>query len=1639
MPRPARRTVWLSSLLTAAAVTCVAVQPAVAAPQQPAVPAQVTADRPLTESEAIAKARTTGAPVPVEGATTPTDTLTANPDGSLTLTTAAQPVRKHVGTAWVGLDPTLHANADGTVAPAVTTSPVSFSGGGTAPIASLRSNGAGLQLTAPMTLPKPTLSGNRATYTGVLPDVDLVVTADTQGGFSQVFVVHTAAAATNPQLQTLTMATQATGATISADGNGNLTAADPHGRPVFAAPTPTMWDSSGAPAKALRVSVDGGELSLSPDAAMMQASGTKFPVFIDPTWTPVNQGKSAWATITKNFPSTFYYNKTPDPNGRMQVGNSGSGGIWSHTLLNFSIPSALAGATINEAKLTATEEWSYSCSARYVDVYAPSTTLSSSNAKWDSWSGVSLGSAVDSQNVAHGYNSSCPAASVGFNVLSTVQADVSGGKGTQTFVLTGRNEATDVNAYKEFNASSPQLSITYNHAPSKPVGLFTSPSTDCMASNPTIVGDADVSLFAPVRDPDGGQLSVAIDVWKTGTSPHQVVKSTGTNPLTPASGSNANLIVDENTLKTNSPGGVTQFSWQVKANDGIADSPLSDVCTFAFDPTRPGAPTVKVPNGGTQGQNVSVSVTPGPGTLPTAYTYQLNGRPPVTVAASNIDGGATFSIKPNRFANTIAVTAMSAGGNFGDTGSRPFTAVTAAVQGDHDLDGDGRPDLLAVGGANGLPAGLWQARGTAGVHLNAAMTDAGVNGTGVVPNHLATNLTAPTQYTGSQVITGHFTGGSQQDILVYYPGGDQIGTAVIITGSGDGSALQLENGASVLSAGTITDTAGVAPAQLVNAGNAASSGFLYPDLLGVTADGSALNYFPNSNGTGGYAMTYGLSRATPDGSAWGGWTLASNQSSSGATNLLLWKKSTGALYLWTGITVDYGAGTLAFAQQYSLGIWNAAKTLTLQLQLQDVNGDGTPDVRTVEDTRTGRTYPITISGGTATISTTPAADSLLAVSHDWPLNEGTGEVTDMAGSLTGTGAAWHRGDLFSPDLALDGTGGVVTIAAPGGAVDPASSFSISAWVKPADYRGTVFAQNGTSNATVRLYADRGTHHWSMAMSSSTTTAAYDTVSSADAIQLGVWVHLTGVFDVATHKMSLYIGAASTPPIAHTTTVATTGGVSIGDTQAGGLRDDVFNGQISSVQTYAVALSHADAVTLSGDGDNILMQSEDLVYPSGTTLRTRAGTLTFSNGLLTVTETGTGVLAKTYGTAGYPGAVLTMQYDGNLVIYPTAAKTAGSALWASATSGSHGNVFVLQTDGNFVCYTPANGVCWSSGTANAGDPPAPTYPRTGGPAVYTPLRGRVEIYYRSTGNALAQGWSSLGTQTGSATGGPTGTVTDGTPVAIYNPVNNATEVYYNSSGHLTESYQSADGIWHNIGTIGGSSMSGSPAVLFNPVNNAMEVYYNDGGQLREVWWTQATAWTALALGGTITGSPSAMFNAFNNHAEVYFNSGGTLSEQYWVQGTGWTAVSLGAAMGGSPSALFNPTNNNGEVYYATSAGQLTQKYWNASTSWSAPQSLGATVSQGAPAAYYDPAAHAVEVYCNSGGNLTEKYTSTSGWQGPTNLGGTSANDHMAGGAMPVYNFVSGRTEVYLSTSGTLAKYTNSGSGWSTLTSMGGTVL
>ncbi|MFI1995287.1 FG-GAP-like repeat-containing protein [Actinoplanes sp. NPDC020271] len=1146
----------------------------------------------------------------------------------MTLNQSALPVRTKVGDTWQDLDATLVRNVDGTWSPKVAQTSLRISGGGNSPMAVLGDSKLGTTIGAPMTLPEPIVAGPTATYANVLPGVDLQVTARTVGGFSEVFVVHDATAATNPALSKLALPMAPTGMTIATDKAGNVTGKDRLGRTILSAPAPTMWDST-EPAKPGRASLDGidrdpagqpirstlrgpgagakvaklgaairsGRLELTPDQSLLSGAATKYPVFIDPTatWTPVAGGFSGWATISKNFAGTNYWKNTPDPDGHMQVGYSGE--ITARTLMNFSVPtSVLSGATINSALLKVTQIYAYSCTASKVNLFAPANnTLTSSNATWNAWSGVSLGTAVDSATTNYGYNSSCPATAIPFDVKSTITADVKAGKKLQTFALVASSE-TDTGGWKKFLETSPTLAITYNHKPNTPSGLKTSQSNDCASA--ALVSQGSISLYATVADPDGGTVGASFKVWKDGTNT-MLVDPAKTSPLDVTSGSTTVVRLNADDLTNNTPAGGTQkFNWAVQASDGLSTSDWA-TCSFVYDTTRAGHPDIEQVAAGTAqiGQSISIAVTPPKdgASAPTEYLYQLNAGPYGTIDATT---ATQIVVTPTRFTNTLTVTSRGASGNIGSSSSMTFNAKPANTAIDGDLNGDNLTDLVTVGGKNSVAAGVWLAQGKGDGRISVTATNVGAHGNGVTsPGQSG----SPTSFNGAQAITGHFAGTGLQDVLVYYPGdstpGEITGGAVILNGSGDGSAFQTQRDGTFtnIASGSFTTTDWndfqdiKNPKQVVNAGLFSGS---YPSLLGIASKPDAtsfLTYYPTT-AVGGYGEVNMLSNKTPaDGTDWSTWTLASAQTATG-TALFLWQASTGKLYLWNNIKYNKETGALDSFTSYQLSTtFNTGANISLSAA--DINGDTIPDLWTVGDGAAATAWLVTNLTDTAGTITAKPNQKVLTGTHAWMLNDyvapgaGSGDTTtkvvwnvdadrpakDSITNATGLQAVatqkatWNNGDLFEPDVAFDGG----SLATTSSAINTNGDFTVDVWAKPTALGGVVLSQDGTNTTAFKLWSDTATASWRFGLTSKDDTTATWAVATApnNSVKLGVWTHLTATFTKGTGVLDLHVNGKDVATANQPYPWASTKAFRIGATREGTSPSGFFTGQIAEVITF----------------------------------------------------------------------------------------------------------------------------------------------------------------------------------------------------------------------------------------------------------------------------------------------------------------------------------------------------------------------------------------------------------------------------------------------------------------------------------------
>lgn len=626
--------------------------------------------------QALKQAHSSGKAVPISSATTPFDTLTAEPNGQLALTEAATPQRAKVDGTWKPLDASLTKNANGSYSPAVSSTPLTFSGGGSGPLVTMANGGYGLSLTLPASipaLPAPTVAGDAATYRDVLPGVNLTVTADSTGGFSEVFEVENATAAANPALAALTFGTKTTGGvSVTADKAGNLTARDPHGQAVFTAPAPQMWDSAtsaaadatavtdphtgakvdkydGAPLTStatvpgaaahtagIGVSLGHGALTLTPDKALLEGKSVTWPLYIDPTWASTGEDANNWTYTSSEYNTTSfwdiptssdflhagYINPTYDDDGSDYTSNDIA--YFQYNMGDLS--SLLSKATVNNVYFYTEDEWSDSCTAEATDLYYTGPISSSTTAS----NAPGWGTQLESQSFAHGYDSSCAAADVTWNssaLTSLVQSQATGGishSTTLTLALRADNESNPL-SWRKFNQSTAELTIDFDQKPNTPTAaqMSTSPATPCTSAASDAVGLGPMTLYSYVSSPMGAQnpLEYDFELWNTstGSSSSPLYNPGFSSSATTGNDSYASVLLSEPSLAAWAGNTVTEFSWRVQVSDGLTSSNWSTTCSFYYDASKVGQPGFSATTGPQCGTTLST-----PAGTATTFTVDYN-------------------------------------------------------------------------------------------------------------------------------------------------------------------------------------------------------------------------------------------------------------------------------------------------------------------------------------------------------------------------------------------------------------------------------------------------------------------------------------------------------------------------------------------------------------------------------------------------------------------------------------------------------------------------------------------------------------------------------------------------------------------------------------------------------------------------------------------------------------------------------------------------------------------------------------------------------------------------------------------------------------------------------------------------------
>lgn len=354
---------------------------------------------------------------------------------------------------------------------------------------------------------------------------------------------------------------------------------------------------------------------------------------------------------------------------------------------------------------------------------------------------------------------------------------------------------------------------------------------------------------------------------------------------------------------------------------------------------------------------------PGSSAAAVSYQYQFADGPIQQVAAPS--GSATVPITVTTRVTHVQVQAVGADGSLSAPFVEDILARAENPRADKDINGDGLPDLVTVGGTAGLPSGLWQAL-SAGWGGRLRTPAASIGGDGL----FSYTPSPPAAFDGAEVVLGSFMGDNLQDVLIYYPAGPHAGGGAIIGGSGDGAPLRslVQGNVAPLPQGAL-NTYGADlnpspdnPLQVVNGYGSDLTGL--DDLFVIAGDptnGYTLNYLQAAGVPGAFLMPL-TTVQTPDGTPWNQWTLATAKLTSG-TAMYLWNASSGALYLWEKVVAtpnpDGVTASVSFLQYKISPCWNKGASVSM-LEAADFTGDGVPDLWAVSPE--GTVHPYVVSG-----------------------------------------------------------------------------------------------------------------------------------------------------------------------------------------------------------------------------------------------------------------------------------------------------------------------------------------------------------------------------------------------------------------------------------------------------------------------------------------------------------------------------------------------------------------------------------------------------------------------------------------------------------------------------------------------------
>ncbi|MFF9376643.1 DNRLRE domain-containing protein [Streptomyces griseoluteus] len=538
---------------------------------------------------AVLMARLQGRQIEVTSERTAASTTYALPTGGLRTTAYPGPVRQKVDGVWQDIDTTL-SDTGPALEPAVAAADISVSDGGDSALATVSKGGKSFGLGWDAKLPTPKLKDDTASY-DLGDGQKLTVTALSQG-FSQNVVLDTAPEKA-PQYR---IPVKLDGLKLSQAQSGHLLLKDSAGKLVAEAPAPMMWDASKDAASGesnhlarvdtrIETSDDGTQtLVLTPDAGYFKQDLT-YPVVVDPT--------STLAVTTDTWVATNY-NDSQVSSAELKSGTYDAGTTKARSYLQFDV-SAFKGKRIMDTNLALYSYYSSSCSTSGAgtEVRRVTSSWSSSGITWAAQPSTTTTGAVVNK-AALGYDSSCPAGTMNFDIDAITQAWADGSPNYGLRVA-GASE-TDSLTWRRFRSANyasgdgsmePHLTVTYNSYPSTPSSPTIAPSQVNAYNGNRYVTSLTPTLSAKVADPDGSSTKGQFEITADPAFADTTYSYTGYGK-TVASGATSSMTVPSGSAF---PVG-KHLRYRVRANDGLDFGPWSGYTAFLLNTGLPNAPAI---------------------------------------------------------------------------------------------------------------------------------------------------------------------------------------------------------------------------------------------------------------------------------------------------------------------------------------------------------------------------------------------------------------------------------------------------------------------------------------------------------------------------------------------------------------------------------------------------------------------------------------------------------------------------------------------------------------------------------------------------------------------------------------------------------------------------------------------------------------------------------------------------------------------------------------------------------------------------------------------------------------------------------------------------------------------------------------